>query len=210
MLGFKRQISSILKVLSRDQIKVAFIGQTSNGKSTTLNAILQSDFLPMGMGCTTNCFLSVHGSDSPVPYIWVPGSDGKKNMVCLFNKYYKFLLCNNYMYDNFHPFTPAADYPHWSIFAIANLHPKTKENCQLTQSSSIVFVDMISLSMQWINFHASCFWCFFEIVKICSKKKSISWDQLWERNHLKWIYIFLRNISRIKYDLWLINCIWFL
>ena len=157
MLGFKRQISSILKVLSRDQIKVAFIGQTSNGKSTTLNAILQSDFLPMGMGCTTNCFLSVHGSDSPVPYILVPDSDGKKNMVCLFNKYYKFLLCNNYMYDNFHPFTPAADYPHWSIFAIANLHPKTKENCQLTQSSSIVFVDMISFSMQWINFHTSCF-----------------------------------------------------
>ena len=147
----------------------------------------------MGMGCTTNCFLSVHGSDSPVPYILVPDSDGKKNMVCLFNKYYKFLLCNNYMYDNFHPFTPAADYPHWSIFAIANLHPKTKENCQLTQSSSIVFVDMISFSMQWINFHTSCFWCFFEIVKICSKKKSISWDQLWERNRLKWIYI-----SRIK------------
>ena len=64
---------------------------------------------------------------------------------------------------------------------------------QLTQSSSIVFVDMISFSMQWINFHTSCFWCFFEIVKICSKKKSISWDQLWERNRLKWIYI-----SRIK------------
>ena len=165
MEDYVTRVSRILEVLSRDQIKVAFIGQTSNGKSTTLNAILQSDLLPMGMGCTTNCFLSVHCSDSPEPDILVPDGDGKKNMVCLFNKHYNFLICNNYMYDNFHPFTPAADYPHWSIFAIANLHPKTKENCQLTQSSSIVFVDMISFSMQWINFHTSCFWCFFEIVK---------------------------------------------
>nr|XP_058965654.1 mitofusin-2-like [Pocillopora verrucosa] len=74
------RVSRILEVLSRDQIKVAFIGQTSNGKSTTLNAILQSDLLPMGMGCTTNCFLSVHCSDSQEPDILVPDGDGKKNM----------------------------------------------------------------------------------------------------------------------------------
>ena len=41
-----------------------------------------------------------------------------------------------------------------------NLHPKTKENCQLTQSSFIVFVDMISFSVQLINFHTFCL-CYF-------------------------------------------------
>ena len=49
----------------------------------------------------------------------------------------------------------------WATLA-DNPHPKIKENCQLTQSSSIAFVDMISLSMQLINFHTSCFQCFIE------------------------------------------------
>ena len=48
-----------------------------------------------------------------------------------------------------------------------NLHPKIKENCQLTQSSSIAFVDMISLSMQLINFHTSCFQCFIKNDNSC-------------------------------------------
>ena len=127
-------VSNILEVLSRDQMKVAFIGQTSDGKSTTLNAMLEGEISPMGMGSTTNCVFIVHGSDSPVPYILVPVSDGKKNMeVCLLKKYCKFLLCNNYMYHNLHPFTPAANYPHQSIFVINGLnqlennpHSKTK------------------------------------------------------------------------------------
>ena len=99
MSGFLAQVSSISEILRRNQIKVAFFGRTSNGKSTTINAMLQDKILPMGMGHTTNCFLSVHGVDTPDPYILVPGSDDKKNVkVCLLKKYRKLLLCNNYMY----------------------------------------------------------------------------------------------------------------
>ena len=67
-------------------MKVAFFGRTSNGKSTIINAMLQDKILPTGMGHTTNCFLSVLGSDSPDPYILLPGSDDKKDVkVCLKN-----------------------------------------------------------------------------------------------------------------------------
>ncbi|CAH3150194.1 unnamed protein product [Pocillopora meandrina] len=81
--GFLAQVSSISEILRRNQIKVAFFGRTSNGKSTTINAMLQDKILPMGMGHTTNCFLSVHGLDTPDPYILVPGSDDKKNVKSL-------------------------------------------------------------------------------------------------------------------------------
>ena len=101
MSDFLVQVSSISEIISRDQMKVAFFGRTSNGKSTTVNAMLQDKILPTGMGHTTNCFLSVHGSDLPDPYILLPGSDDKKNVkVCLKN-YCKFLLCNNYLYHIF-------------------------------------------------------------------------------------------------------------
>ena len=86
MSGFLAQVSSISEIISRDQMKVAFFGRTSNGKSTTVNAMLQSKILPTGMGHTTNCFLSVHGSELPDPYILLPGSDDKKDVkVCLKN-----------------------------------------------------------------------------------------------------------------------------
>ena len=102
MLGFLAQVSSISEIISRDQMKVAFFGRTSNGKSTTINAMLQDKILPTGMGHTTNCFLSVHGSDLPDPYILVPGSNDKKNVkVYLLKNYCKFLLSNNYMYHIF-------------------------------------------------------------------------------------------------------------
>lgn len=81
--GYLAQVSSISEVLLRDQMKVAFFGRTSNGKSTTVNAMLQDKILPMGIGHTTNCFLSVHGSDLPDPYILVPESDDKKNVKSL-------------------------------------------------------------------------------------------------------------------------------
>lgn len=80
MSGYLAQVSSISEVLSRDQMKVAFFGRTSNGKSTAVNAMLQDKILPMGIGHTTNCFLSVHGSDLPDPYILIPESNDKKNV----------------------------------------------------------------------------------------------------------------------------------
>ena len=61
-------------------MKVAFFGRTSNGKSTVVNAMLQDRILPMGIGHTTNCFLSVHGSDSSEPYILIPESDERRNV----------------------------------------------------------------------------------------------------------------------------------
>ena len=80
MAGYLAQVSGISEVLSRDQMKVAFFGRTSNGKSTAVNAMLQDKILPMGIGHTTNCFLSVHGSDLPDPYILIPESNEKKNV----------------------------------------------------------------------------------------------------------------------------------
>lgn len=78
--GFLAQVCSISEVLARDQMKVAFFGRTSNGKSTAVNAMLQDKILPMGIGHTTNCFLSVHGSDLPDPYILTPDSNDKRNV----------------------------------------------------------------------------------------------------------------------------------
>ena len=86
MSGFLARVSSISEIISGDQMKVVFFGRTSNGKSTTINAMLQDKILPMGIGHTTNCFLNVHGSDFPDPYILLPGSDDKKDVkVCLKN-----------------------------------------------------------------------------------------------------------------------------
>ena len=77
-------------------------------------------------------------------------------------------------YRNFRPITRAADYPHWSIFVETRkkistdyLHwqitrTQKKENRWLTQSSFIVLVDMLSFSVQLINFHTFCLRCFIE------------------------------------------------
>ena len=80
-------------------MKVAFLGQSGSGKSSIVNAMLRDKISPMGICHTKKLFFSVHGLDTPDPYILVPGSDDKKNVeVCLLKKYCKFLSCNNYMY----------------------------------------------------------------------------------------------------------------
>ena len=103
-------------------------------------------------------------------------------------------------YRNFRPITCAADYPHWSIFAVTrknfnslpaladNPHPKAKENLRLLQSSLIVFVDIISFSVQVKKFHTFCLRCFVENDTNCLNlffKKSIARDLLGRRNRLK-------------------------
>lgn len=65
------KIAGIKDVLARNNMKVAFFGRTSNGKSTVINAILQNRILPAGIGHTTNCFLQVEGTDENEPYIVV-------------------------------------------------------------------------------------------------------------------------------------------
>ena len=67
-------------VLSRDHMKVAFFGRTSNGKSTVINALLQGRVLPAGIGHTTNCFCSVIGDDSSEGYLLKPGSEEKHSV----------------------------------------------------------------------------------------------------------------------------------
>ncbi|XP_060564780.1 mitofusin-1-like isoform X2 [Ruditapes philippinarum] len=65
----RERVCSIMEVLSRDHMKVVFFGRTSNGKSTTINAMLREKILPTGIGHTTNCFLQVEGSDSHEGYL---------------------------------------------------------------------------------------------------------------------------------------------
>ena len=57
--AFQQRVRGIREVLSRDHMKVAFFGRTSNGKSSVINAMLRDSVLPSGMGHTTNCFLQV-------------------------------------------------------------------------------------------------------------------------------------------------------
>lgn len=56
---FVEKVHGIRDVLSRDHMKVAFFGRTSNGKSSVINAMLRDKILPSGIGHTTNCFLQV-------------------------------------------------------------------------------------------------------------------------------------------------------
>lgn len=80
MEGFKTKMSVIGEVLARRQMKVAFFGRTSNGKSTVINAMLWDKVLPSGIGHTTNCFLSVEGTDRDKAYLMTEGSEEKKNL----------------------------------------------------------------------------------------------------------------------------------
>uniref|UniRef100_A0A3Q2P358 Mitofusin 1b n=1 Tax=Fundulus heteroclitus TaxID=8078 RepID=A0A3Q2P358_FUNHE len=53
---------------------------TSNGKSTVINAMLRDRVLPSGIGHTTNCFLSVEGTDEDKAYLKTEGSDEEKSI----------------------------------------------------------------------------------------------------------------------------------
>ena len=73
----------IKNVLQRDVLKVAFLGHTSNGKSTVINALLHDKILPAGIGRTTHCFCSVVGCCKEEGYLLTPGSSQPQNIkVC--------------------------------------------------------------------------------------------------------------------------------
>uniref|UniRef100_A0AAX7UGH1 Dynamin-type G domain-containing protein n=1 Tax=Astatotilapia calliptera TaxID=8154 RepID=A0AAX7UGH1_ASTCA len=74
------KLAVIKEVLARRHMKVAFFGRTSNGKSTVINAMLRDRVLPSGIGHTTNCFLSVEGTDDDKAYLKTDGSDEKKSV----------------------------------------------------------------------------------------------------------------------------------
>ncbi|CAF3350763.1 unnamed protein product [Rotaria socialis] len=77
------KVNRILSVISRDHMKVVFFGRTSNGKSTTVNAMLRERILPVGMGHTTNCFLQIEGTDEAEAYVLTPESDEPKSVSSL-------------------------------------------------------------------------------------------------------------------------------
>ncbi|KAK0143383.1 Mitofusin-1 [Merluccius polli] len=74
------KLTVIKEVLARRHMKVAFFGRTSNGKSTVVNAMLRDRVLPSGIGHTTNCFLSVEGTDEDKAYLKTEGSDEEKSI----------------------------------------------------------------------------------------------------------------------------------
>ncbi|XP_032428223.1 mitofusin-1b isoform X1 [Xiphophorus hellerii] len=74
------KLAVIKEVLARRHMKVAFFGRTSNGKSTVINAMLRDRVLPSGIGHTTNCFLSVEGTDEEKAYLKTEGSEEEKSI----------------------------------------------------------------------------------------------------------------------------------
>lgn len=63
------------------------LSRTSNGKSTVVNAMLRDRVLPSGIGHTTNCFLSVEGTDEDKAYLKTEGSDEEKSIKVSLSKY---------------------------------------------------------------------------------------------------------------------------
>ncbi|XP_025413801.1 transmembrane GTPase Marf isoform X4 [Sipha flava] len=80
ILDYRSKVKGICEVLTRDHMKVAFFGRTSNGKSTVVNAMLGDKVLPSGIGHTTNCFLQVEGSQTGEAYLVTEGSKEKQNV----------------------------------------------------------------------------------------------------------------------------------
>ncbi|XP_061099384.1 mitofusin-1-like isoform X1 [Conger conger] len=78
--AYAEKLSVIREVLARRHMKVAFFGRTSNGKSTVINAMLRDRVLPSGIGHTTNCFLSVEGTDQDKAYLMTQGSEEEKSI----------------------------------------------------------------------------------------------------------------------------------
>ena len=68
----------IKESVSRDSMKVVFIGRTSSGKSTTINSMLHTRILPAGSGHTTNCFCIIKGTHEATPYLIAPRSEERR------------------------------------------------------------------------------------------------------------------------------------
>ncbi|XP_017131183.2 transmembrane GTPase fzo [Drosophila elegans] len=64
---FSSKMDAIQMVLSRNRMKVAFFGRTSNGKSAVINALLHEKIMPSAMGHTTSCFCQVQANSADEP-----------------------------------------------------------------------------------------------------------------------------------------------
>eukprot|EP00730_Choanoeca_flexa_P014487 TRINITY_DN6352_c0_g1_i2.p1 TRINITY_DN6352_c0_g1~~TRINITY_DN6352_c0_g1_i2.p1 ORF type:complete len:805 (+),score=195.49 TRINITY_DN6352_c0_g1_i2:29-2443(+) len=74
------QCNEITKSIAREAMKVVFVGRTSNGKSTTINAMLRARVLPAGPGHTTNCFVTLRGADGDSAHVLLPDSGEKRTI----------------------------------------------------------------------------------------------------------------------------------
>ena len=57
----RESLQRMVEATKQDQMKVVFLGSTSNGKSTILNALLKEKVLLIGKGSTTKCFCAITG-----------------------------------------------------------------------------------------------------------------------------------------------------
>ncbi|CAG2213332.1 FZO1 [Mytilus edulis] len=91
--GFLGMVNGIIEKLARDHMKVVFFflmdrndlffpkcQKTSNGKSTTINAMLRNKILPSGIGHTTNCFLQVEGTEASEGFLLTDDSEDPKSI----------------------------------------------------------------------------------------------------------------------------------
>ncbi|XP_053314823.1 mitofusin-1 [Spea bombifrons] len=78
--SYKARLAGIGEVLARRHMKVAFFGRTSSGKSTVINSMLWDKVLPSGIGHTTNCFLSVEGTDGDKAYLMTEGCEEERSV----------------------------------------------------------------------------------------------------------------------------------
>uniref|UniRef100_UPI0035901D33 mitofusin-2-like isoform X1 n=4 Tax=Myxine glutinosa TaxID=7769 RepID=UPI0035901D33 len=77
---YTANVAGIAEVLARRHMKVAFFGRTSNGKSSVINAMLWDKVLPSGIGHTTNCFISVEGTDGGEGFLTTEGSEERQSI----------------------------------------------------------------------------------------------------------------------------------
>lgn len=54
-------LQMMVNATKQQQMKVVFLGNTSNGKSTVINALIKRKVLPVGNGSITSCFCTITG-----------------------------------------------------------------------------------------------------------------------------------------------------
>uniref|UniRef100_A0A1I7UUB4 Dynamin-type G domain-containing protein n=1 Tax=Caenorhabditis tropicalis TaxID=1561998 RepID=A0A1I7UUB4_9PELO len=145
--AIRDSIKTIMDTFQRDNMKVVFFGRTSNGKSTTINAMLHEKVLPQGMGHTTCCFLQVEGSEDEVGHLQLDDNPQKIDM--------KMLGKIGHALSDENSELPAMGQD--SLLRV--FHPKQSQNgdCRLLQNDVVILdspgVDLSPEFDSWIDKH---------------------------------------------------------